>query len=321
MASWHQHTQSKFKSAAALAQHKANSPKHNQRGTLPNSVTKAKPVNGAAVGLSDDVSSVDRISNDGTASELQGAQGALVAAVISNVFSVHDAGQGTDQAAAGALANHIRDSPKHVARAANGDLEQEKQQQQQPQPQPQPQQQQTQQQPEENRTITKVQRIATPLDMFFALYPEFPYDFSLQPATSFRKLRHFYGWRKRSDEDVEAWEDYQHALMDEVRLWFGTTENLSSWHQLCRAVGIQDPPETKTQCKKVLQATHVNIVDLVQWGRNGQPEDDPVKVYKTVRELKKYTLKTGKIFRKVWMQNEKGETNIVLRHLLRRLLR
>ena len=65
-----------------------------------------------------------------------------------------------------------------------------------------------------------------------------------------------------------------------------------------------------------LRNTHVNIVDLLQWVRQGQK--NKIKIFKSYDELRSYTVRSDKIF-PLSMVEEEGETNIVLlRYLLRR---
>jgi hypothetical protein len=60
-----------------------------------------------------------------------------------------------------------------------------------------------------------------------------------------------------------------------------------------------------------LHERHVNIVDLIEWGRSDSKEK--VQTFGNVAELREYTNKTGNIFRNMFDQ-EGG--NVVLRHLL-----
>jgi hypothetical protein len=64
-------------------------------------------------------------------------------------------------------------------------------------------------------------------------------------------LRRQQRWPKGSREGNEAWSRYQRALEDEVRVWFGKEDDLNSWHTLCRAIGIAEPPQTAEECKTV----------------------------------------------------------------------
>jgi hypothetical protein len=70
---------------------------------------------------------------------------------------------------------------------------------------------------------------------------------------------------------------------------------------------------------QAVRNTHVNIVDLIEWGRCGG-DHGTVQVFNTRQELKEYTVKTEKYFPRNSVQND-GERNVVLRHLLRHFFR
>ncbi|CAK7266892.1 hypothetical protein SEPCBS57363_002321 [Sporothrix epigloea] len=271
----------KFKSQGALIQHKNNAPRHIQGAQL----TNGESMTGTVVNQVNDAPST--INNDtvGVTSELHGAQGVRVSTPKSKGKGARSS-PGTT-----AVGNGVRKASPGSSTSPT-DIQQ-----------------------------TKIEPAATPLDRFFACYPEFQYDRDQPPAKSFRLLEHFSGWERNSTEQAEAWKSYQQALIDEVRLWFGNEDDLASWHQLCRAVGIRKLPPKRRECKRALQRTHINIVDLIDWGRSGQPAGSPVKVYRTVAELSEYTFSTNKIFPANQVMGKDGETNIVLRHLLRRLFK
>lgn len=84
------------------------------------------------------------------------------------------------------------------------------------------------------------------------------------------------------------------------------------------------PPINTRMLRGLVQAVrnrHVNLVDLIEWGRNGGKESGAakkVRVFRSVGELAEYSRTTHKIFRNDLDENAK-EVNVVLRHLLRRL--
>lgn len=61
---------------------------------------------------------------------------------------------------------------------------------------------------------------------------------------------------------------------------------------------------------------HVNIVDLIEWGRRRENTEERVQTFRNLAELRVYTKETGKIFRNTF-DEESG--NVVLRHLLRKI--
>jgi uncharacterized protein YlaI len=90
----------------------------------------------------------------------------------------------------------------------------------------------------------------TPLDVFFRSFPTFDYDPSLPPATSYTNLRRQKGWRRGSAAS-DAWNRYQDALQSELHMWYGAENDLTAWHALCRAIGVEPLPRTCEQCEEV----------------------------------------------------------------------
>ncbi|RDW74148.1 hypothetical protein BP5796_07590 [Coleophoma crateriformis] len=154
----------------------------------------------------------------------------------------------------------------------------------------------------------------TPLNMFFRSFPTFDYDPSLPPATSYASLREHKGWRRGSAASADAWTRYQEALESELHMWFGAENDLTAWHALCRAIGVKPLPRTCEQCEETVRRTHVNIIDLIEWGRSDN--EDKVQTFRDVAQLRAYTKETRKIFSNTF-DGEGG--NVVLRHLLRKI--
>jgi hypothetical protein len=99
-----------------------------------------------------------------------------------------------------------------------------------------------------------------PLDRFFRSFPSFPYDAQKSPDASFGKLlsglRTWHTWDKKNPSTWELYqkeikEGYQTALTHEFNLWFGTEDDIESWHALCRAVRIRPLPLTCEDCRSV----------------------------------------------------------------------
>jgi hypothetical protein len=91
----------------------------------------------------------------------------------------------------------------------------------------------------------------TPLDTFFRSFPTFIYDPSQPPATSYASLQAYMNWRRGEAASADAWDRYQSALEDEIRLWYGEEDDLAAWHALCHAIGVEPPPRTCGQCERV----------------------------------------------------------------------
>ncbi|EKV19310.1 hypothetical protein PDIG_03400 [Penicillium digitatum PHI26] len=92
---------------------------------------------------------------------------------------------------------------------------------------------------------------STPLDQFFRSFVGFGYNPKLPPSESYAQLKNFCGWERGDAEDRTAWEEYQSALEAEVKTWFGVEDDLTAWHSLCRAIGIDPLPATCRQGVKV----------------------------------------------------------------------
>lgn len=65
-----------------------------------------------------------------------------------------------------------------------------------------------------------------------------------------------------------------------------------------------------------MRRTHVDIVDLIEWGRSDNKEK--VQTFRDVAELRAHTKETGKVFRNTF---DEEDGNVVLRHLLRKIFR
>jgi DNA-directed RNA polymerase subunit RPC12/RpoP len=92
----------------------------------------------------------------------------------------------------------------------------------------------------------------TPLNTFFQSFSDFNFDPDTPPNESYLALQRFYGWHRGDEESHQAWERFQRALTEEFKLWFGTEDDLGSWHSLCRALGIEPLPRTCLDCQKVM---------------------------------------------------------------------
>ncbi len=91
----------------------------------------------------------------------------------------------------------------------------------------------------------------TPLDVFFQSFPTFDYNPSLPPATSYANLQRHEGWDRGSSESSNAWDGYQNALQSELQMWYGAEDDLTAWHALCHAIGVEPLPTTCEQCQEV----------------------------------------------------------------------
>ena len=104
-----------------------------------------------------------------------------------------------------------------------------------------------------------------PLDAFFLSFPGYQYDPSIPPAESFHFLRRgLKGWNDWDRSFPATWKEYekvvytryQAALTKEFNLWFGTEDDIRSWHSLCRAIEISPLPTTHKECQEVSSPSH-----------------------------------------------------------------
>jgi hypothetical protein len=109
-----------------------------------------------------------------------------------------------------------------------------------------------------------------PLDRFFRSFPSFPYDAYKSPDVSFSELlsglRTWHTWDHKSPNTWKLYlqqvkEEYQESLTHEFNLYFGTEDDIESWHALCRAVRIQPPPLTCEDCRSVSSQTPLILED------------------------------------------------------------
>ena len=92
----------------------------------------------------------------------------------------------------------------------------------------------------------------TPLNNFFQSFDGFKFNPDLPPSESYSSLQRFYGWRRGDKDSAQAWDQYQEALTQEFKLWFGAEDDIAAWHSLCRAVRIEPIPRTCLECEKVV---------------------------------------------------------------------
>ncbi|CAD0089739.1 unnamed protein product [Aureobasidium vineae] len=79
----------------------------------------------------------------------------------------------------------------------------------------------------------------------------------------------------------------------------GITDQLGRLQHLCVELGIE-PLDTINKCKKVLKKTHVNLVDLMNAHRTGKK----VGKFDTYKQLRTYTLESGKIYPKKYAKGD-----------------
>lgn len=157
------------------------------------------------------------------------------------------------------------------------------------------------------------------MDAFWARFQGFTPDPNSSLITNFNLLSTAQNWAPAGRARSRAHRRFRSAMIDEFNATYGTDNNdLESWKNLCRVVGIDPVPETITQCRKVrldllfsseiwrfdanmevskaVRRTHVNLVDLID--NDVRNAGGQVKKFKTLRQLREYTHETEKYFPK-----------------------
>ncbi|EON67896.1 hypothetical protein W97_07393 [Coniosporium apollinis CBS 100218] len=107
---------------------------------------------------------------------------------------------------------------------------------------------------------------------YFESFPDFVPDPTDSLASEFKRLAIHKKWAINSAEYPTKLENFQ---------------------RLCVEVGIDPPPPSITQCKKALKGVLVNLVNLVDSRRTGEP----IKQFDTFKEFRRYTF-NGRVFPK-----------------------
>ncbi|RFU27814.1 hypothetical protein B7463_g8510, partial [Scytalidium lignicola] len=146
------------------------------------------------------------------------------------------------------------------------------------------------------KTKPREGRLATDhIDNFFAAFPEFKYNSSAPVWTQFDRMCHYFDWDSDDYEMREARRNFKSAIVQQFNNIYGTDEkDINSWQNLCHILNISPVPASLEGCRKVVQRTHVNLVDLVDTPRTGAA----VEVFSNLKQLQEYTKRTGKIFPK-----------------------
>jgi len=160
---------------------------------------------------------------------------------------------------------------------------------------------------ERSKTYTQ-----TPLDEFFARYPEFEYSSSASASLEFYRLCDYFDWDREDEARQCAHNDFKDALVQQFNHIYGTNQDdFTSWRTLCQIVHILPIPDTLQSCREAVKHTHVNIVDLI----DTKTTEEPVKIFVSEMELSEYTKGTGKFF-----PRDNAYAGGLLRYLLRHIM-
>ena len=134
-----------------------------------------------------------------------------------------------------------------------------------------------------------------PFAEYFGKYPSFNYipEPDWRQKVPFNALAEELDWSQEfRTREYEKFKDIWRQAVDGE---FAETD-LERYQNLCGQLGVLPIPESIKECKRRLYFVHVNIVDLMQYRRDVtlglKPE--PLKVFRTVEELKEYTKREKK---------------------------
>jgi hypothetical protein len=174
---------------------------------------------------------------------------------------------------------------------------------------------------------------ATFITAFFAEYPEFDYDSTAPVTQEYRRLTQESDWMPRSQEDKKAKAAFGTAMGKQFASFYGSSiHDIKAWKALCEALGVDPIPKTIAECRDVrtevllpspcchitihvqqlIKSKHVNLVDFIDTRITG----DPIKIFKTEKELREYTRGEDKYYPK-----KSAKESGVLKYLLRKILR
>ncbi|CAL1699416.1 unnamed protein product [Somion occarium] len=164
-----------------------------------------------------------------------------------------------------------------------------------------------------NSSATVALPSATPLlDKFFSQYPTFDYKPSAPAGVEFARLSQAQGWRQGDWRGKEAREDFETVMIKQFNAIYGLDENsLEAWQFMLNVLRVEPIPTTLDECKAVISTIHVNLVDLVDVHRSGEP----VHLFANLAQLRAYT-RGPKVFRL-----QRALEGGIIKFLLRRIRR
>ncbi|KAF8456602.1 hypothetical protein BGX38DRAFT_1079195, partial [Terfezia claveryi] len=142
-----------------------------------------------------------------------------------------------------------------------------------------------------------------PLDKFFATYPDFRYNPAALCRSEFKRLCTHRGWKTGKRRFRKARMAFARAAGEELLSRLERNRTMFSgdslpWRRLCRILDLRMGnglrPQSKTQCKKVLNRTFINIYDFVDH-LNDQME---LEIFQSLKALANYSYAEDKVYPK-----------------------
>ncbi|EUC59433.1 hypothetical protein RSOL_313600 [Rhizoctonia solani AG-3 Rhs1AP] len=151
----------------------------------------------------------------------------------------------------------------------------------------------------------------TNIHQFFSQYSSraFEYNPARPVMSEFYRMVDSKDFPKASQ--AQAKQEIEDALTMDFNLIYGTdVGDLDAWQGLCRVLEFNHVPDDLLECKRMVAATYVNIVDLIDTKFTGQP----VRHFNSEKALAKYTRKHRKFF-----PRDNVNSGGLLKFLLRRI--
>ncbi|KZV91442.1 hypothetical protein EXIGLDRAFT_676096, partial [Exidia glandulosa HHB12029] len=153
-----------------------------------------------------------------------------------------------------------------------------------------------------------------PIETFFRkTYPDFDYKWERGAVKEWRRLCETVLRLDPNDKKNEvvkkSWRGLQTAMVRQFNRRYGTDDqSLDAWQGLCMRLDISVPDSVKA-CRKLVDQTHVNLVDLTE-AKDGAPPEK----FDSEAALSVYTRTTEQFF-----PREHAEAKPLLRALLRHI--
>ncbi|KAF8682374.1 Fusaric acid resistance protein-like [Rhizoctonia solani] len=152
----------------------------------------------------------------------------------------------------------------------------------------------------------------TNIHQFFSQYSSrsFSYNPSQPVMSEFHRMVGSKWFPTGSQAQVKR--EMEDALTKDFNVMYGTdVDDLKAWKGLCRVLEFENIPDDLEECRRLVAATYVNIVDLIDTKLTGKP----VQHFNSELELSKYTKKHRKFF-----PRNNVHSGTLLKFLLRRIL-
>ncbi|CCT66235.1 uncharacterized protein FFB20_01790 [Fusarium fujikuroi] len=128
-----------------------------------------------------------------------------------------------------------------------------------------------------------------PVDLYFANFKGFDHQRQKPFFDEFYRMCDHFDWS--DDEATEPWYNFRIALVQEFNYVFGEDEeNLQNWKKMFKIIGLSEPTSL-SEAHTVMRPTRVNLVDMLQSSRTGEP----VQRFETLRGLSVYSYSGGEI--------------------------